>query len=92
MAAVKCESLLWVSECCGWVIKVLLLFSLSERVKIKSARIEDSAESLFWPGSGDVVLFFGIHLDSVILLSLCGLPHKLPGHLIPGRVTPLGIG
>ena len=51
MTAVKCESLSWVSECCGWVIIVLLLFSLCEtlceRVKIKSARIEDSAESLF---------------------------------------------
>ena len=23
---------------------------------------------------------------------MCGLPHKLSGHLIPGRVTPLGIG
>ena len=47
MTAVKCESLSWVSECCGWVIIVLMLFSLCEKVKIKSARIEDFAESLF---------------------------------------------
>ena len=91
MTDVKCESLIWVSECCVWVIKVLLLFSLYERVKIKSARIEDSVLVSFWPGSGDVVLCFGFHLDSVILLSLCVLLHKLTGHLIPGRVTPLGI-